>query len=116
MMEPVSMENEASVCESMVAGCEAALDAFTASLADDLRALGELGQDTSARAVALRVRSVRSPRSRCMNDVEAAVTAAVVRGSAAVFRIAGGAGGRSRSWRGVMICEDSQEWMCCRMR
>lgn len=77
MMEPVSKENEANVCDSMVAGCEAALDAFTASLSDDLRALGELGDDTSARAVALRVRTVRSPRYRPMLDVRAATGAVI---------------------------------------
>lgn len=60
MMEPVSQENEAAVCASMVAGCEAALEGFDVSLADDLRALGELGDDTSAQAVALRVRTVRT--------------------------------------------------------
>eukprot|EP00892_Ulva_mutabilis_P002294 jgi/Ulvmu1/12065/UM083_0078.1 len=57
MMEPVSEENEAAVCDSMVAGCEAALAAFPTTLAEDIRALDELADDTSARAVALRVRS-----------------------------------------------------------
>lgn len=58
MMEPVSEENEAAVCESMAAGCEEALATFTASLAADLRELRELGGDRSARATALRVRTV----------------------------------------------------------
>ena len=60
MLEPVSQDNEAAVCESMVAGCEAALSAFTTSLAEDIRALDELGGVMSARAVALRVLSVRT--------------------------------------------------------
>ena len=59
MLQPVSRENEQAVCDSMVAGCEAAVAGYATSLAEDLRVQASMKDgDTSSTALALRVRMV----------------------------------------------------------
>lgn len=66
MQDPVSEENEKAMCESIVAGCEAAVAAYPTSLADDLGLQASMkAADTSPRALALRVRMVRKDYCTC---------------------------------------------------
>lgn len=60
MMQPVSRENEAAVCEGVVAGCEAALARHAGSPAQTIAALDAAGADRdSENYLALRLRRVR---------------------------------------------------------
>lgn len=59
MLKPVSKENEQAMCESMVAGCEAAMAGYSTSLADDLQEQAAMSPgDDPAKALALRIRMV----------------------------------------------------------
>lgn len=59
MLQPVSRENEEAVCDSMVAGCEAAVASYGTSLAEDIKENALLKEgDMSPAALALRVRMV----------------------------------------------------------
>lgn len=40
MLQPVSPDNEAAVCQSMVEGCRSALSAYETTIDEDLRLLG----------------------------------------------------------------------------
>jgi hypothetical protein len=72
MQLPVSAENEQAMCESMIAGCEAAVASYPTSLADDIRQLAELNKgEQSPRALALHVRMVRIQLIPEMLELEA---------------------------------------------
>lgn len=75
MQLPVSVENEQAVCESMVAGCEAAMANYPTSLADDMRQQASMtAEDASPEALALRVRMVLTPPSTLHRIARVALT------------------------------------------
>jgi [ribulose-bisphosphate carboxylase]/[fructose-bisphosphate aldolase]-lysine N-methyltransferase len=60
MRDPVSAANEEAVCTSMAAGCDAALEGYGTTLAEDIKALDTCdGAEELERYIALRVRMVR---------------------------------------------------------
>ena len=62
MQDPVSKDNEQAVCTSMQAGCDAALEAYSTTLAQDIKALDACDAEAEPeKHIALRVRLVRNP-------------------------------------------------------
>jgi hypothetical protein len=57
MVLPMSESNEEAVCKSMASGCEAALQAYPTSLAEDIRVASSTGTKLK---VALGIRMVNS--------------------------------------------------------
>ena len=64
MNQPVSVENETAVCENMIEGLRAAVQAYPTSLADDLKAADSADVVPGTPAdIGMRVRTVRAPVS-----------------------------------------------------